>query len=130
MWQDTSLSNLVEWPAQLDGLQAAPTITCCCLRPIWSNYWTQGSRAAERVRSIRIRWPSGLYVLSWSDFVRRDDVGRAILGGRLSQTPPLGTAMWSSPLPPHTLENVGESELPSVIVELKKAGLFELEIQR
>jgi hypothetical protein len=30
-----------------------------------------------------------------------------------------GTALWTAPLAPHTLENVGDSELHVIAVELK-----------
>src|SRR5256885_14394250 len=53
------------------------------------------------------RWPATLYVLSWSDFVRRDADGAVILDSRTIRAVAPGTALWSAPLAPHTLENVG-----------------------
>jgi hypothetical protein len=32
-----------------------------------------------------------------------------------------GPAFWSPPLPPHTVENVGATEIRVVVVELKRA---------
>jgi mannose-6-phosphate isomerase-like protein (cupin superfamily) len=66
------------------------------------------------------RWAGSLYVLSWSDFVRRDANGAVILDSRKNTAIAPGTAVWSPPLGPHTLENVGESELRVIAVELKK----------
>ena len=66
------------------------------------------------------RWTSALYVLSWSAFVRQDEKGEVILDSRaanLIATP--GSAIWSGPLPPHSLRNVGESDLHVLSVELK-----------
>ena len=40
---------------------------------------------------------------------------------RLVGRPSEGIALWSGPLPPHTLENVGDSELRVISVELKSA---------
>jgi len=66
------------------------------------------------------RWPSVLYLLSWSDFVRRDGEGRIVVNSRVVGKAPEVSALWSGPLPPHSLENVGPSELRVISVELKK----------
>lgn len=65
------------------------------------------------------RWPSVLYILAWSDFVRRGAEGEVLLDSRRSGAVAPGMALWSGPLGPHTLENVGESELRAISVELK-----------
>jgi hypothetical protein len=65
------------------------------------------------------RWAGTLYVLSWSDFVRRDADGAVILDSRTISAVAPGTALWSAPLAPHTLENVGGAELRVIAVELK-----------
>lgn len=65
------------------------------------------------------RWPCVLYILGWSDFVRRGAQGEVVLDSRGSGRVAPGTALWSAPLGPHTLENVGESELRAISVELK-----------
>jgi len=67
-------------------------------------------------------WPAAYYVLSWSDFVRRDEHGNVALDTRacaVSFNP--GQAVWAAPLAPHTLENVGASTLHIVSVEVKSA---------
>lgn len=66
------------------------------------------------------RWPGTLYILCWSDFVRRDQHGAVILDSRTTTAIPAGTALSSPPLELHTLENVGESELRVIAVELKR----------
>jgi hypothetical protein len=60
-----------------------------------------------------------LCILSWSDFVRRDGEGRVVLDNRSLRQAPARTALWAAPLPPHTLENSGKSELRAISVELK-----------
>ena len=65
------------------------------------------------------RWPSVLYVLSWSDFVRRDEHGDVTLDSRAAGLAP-PRVLWSAALPPHTLENVGAREIHIISVELKK----------
>jgi hypothetical protein len=68
------------------------------------------------------RWPSALYVMSWSDFVRRDATGNVIVDSRTwDSRPRLGDALWSAPLVPHSVENVGDRELHIIAVELKSA---------
>jgi mannose-6-phosphate isomerase-like protein (cupin superfamily) len=67
------------------------------------------------------RWPSVLYLLSWSDFVRRDADGRVTADSRNSAPLAAGAALWSGPLPPHTLENVGDRELRVIAIEQKQS---------
>jgi hypothetical protein len=45
-----------------------------------------------------------------------------MVDSRIAGKPADGIALWSGPLPPHTLENVGESELRVLSVELKNAA--------
>jgi mannose-6-phosphate isomerase-like protein (cupin superfamily) len=66
------------------------------------------------------RWPSVLYVLSWSDFVRRDVDGHVTVDSRGSAPLAAGAALWSGPLGPHTLQNVGDSELRVIAIEQKQ----------
>jgi hypothetical protein len=68
------------------------------------------------------RWPSALYIRSWSDFIRRDADGLTIADSRAIAKVPPESALWSGPLPPHTLENVGDSELWAISVELKNSA--------
>jgi hypothetical protein len=64
------------------------------------------------------RWPAVLYILSWSDCVRRDADGCVTMDSRGSSAP--ADALWSEPLPAHTLENVGGRELRVIAVEQKQ----------
>jgi hypothetical protein len=67
------------------------------------------------------RWSSVAYLLSWSDFIRRDHHGNVLLDSRQSRAAPpqIPAVQWLQPLPPHTVENVGPSEIRIFIVELK-----------
>jgi mannose-6-phosphate isomerase-like protein (cupin superfamily) len=67
-------------------------------------------------------WPSALYVLSWSDFVRIDPQGKVIADSRTMHHPGPGEAIWSPALPPHRVRNVGSSDLQLIAVELKSPG--------
>jgi hypothetical protein len=69
------------------------------------------------------RWPGCLYVLSFGHFVRRGDDGSVLVDSREGgDLPQPGTALWSGPLPPHTLENVGDVAIHVIGVELKSDG--------
>lgn len=61
-----------------------------------------------------------LYVMSWSSFLRRDANGNVIVDSRSwDRQPAVGEALWLPPLPPHSVENIGTSELRLIAVELK-----------
>ena len=65
-------------------------------------------------------WPAALYVMSWSDFVRRDANGEVMVDSRdWENQPSAGQSLWIQPLPPHSIENVGTSELRLIAIELK-----------
>ena len=74
----------------------------------------------ERTPVHSHEWPAALYVLSWSAFVRRDPDGNVLVDSRQMPAPPApGQALWSAPLPPHYVENVGDNDLHIIAVELK-----------
>ena len=87
----------------------------------------------DRVRVLEVRIPSGetvpvhthrwaavLHLQSWSDHVRRDEAGAIVFDSRNATHPPaVPSAVWCEPLPPHSVENVGDAELLVVSVELK-----------
>jgi hypothetical protein len=111
------------WPASLDALSAAPRHHTLLMEN-------------DRVRVLETRippgdiapvhthcWPSVLYVLSWSDFIRCDAGGTVVLDARANGgggSPPF--VAWSEALPPHSLENVGDVEIRVISVEIKHAG--------
>jgi len=75
----------------------------------------------ERTPVHSHRWPSSLYVISWSDFLRRDADGNVIVDSRSWDSRPApGEALWSAPLVPHSVENIGDSDLRIIAVELKQ----------
>ena len=76
----------------------------------------------ERTRVHAHEWPAALYVLSWSDFVRYDPDGKVLVDSRtMAAKPQVGTALWSGPIGPHYVENVGHAKLHIVAVEVKPA---------
>jgi hypothetical protein len=67
-------------------------------------------------------WPAALYVVSWSDFIRTDADGRVLLDSRSVPALEAGAALWGSPLPPHSVRNVGTRALRVIAVEIKQDG--------
>ena len=74
----------------------------------------------ERTPVHAHQWPAALYVLSWSEFVRYDPEGRVLLESRNIPQPPIGSAIWGSPLPPHYVHNIGNATLHIIAIELKE----------
>lgn len=69
------------------------------------------------------QWPAAYYVLAAGEFVRRDKEGKVVFDSRLaSRALSAGEAVWSLPLGPHTLENVGRTPIHVVSVETKPAA--------
>lgn len=113
------MSSLVD----LDALAAAP-----------GHHRLAFENEAVRVLETRVEpgqtvplhvheWGGVLYVLSWSDFVRRDEFGQTMLDSRsegISFAP--GDALPSAPLGKHTLENVGAQPLHIIAFEMKRPG--------
>ena len=58
-------------------------------------------------------------MLSGADFVRDDGDGGVALDTRAVPAAPAGDHAVVGPLPPHWLENVGETELRVIMVEVK-----------
>jgi len=109
------------WPESLDALVAAPAYH---QRLLENDQVRVIHTLIPRGATVPVhthRWPGVAYLLSWSDFVRRDQDGNVLLDSRKSGTPPaIPAAQWLDPLPPHTVENIGGAEISIIIVELKE----------
>src|SRR5260221_5570377 len=75
--------------------------------------------AGQRTPVHAHEWPAALYVLSWSDFLRRDEHGIVLVDSRERPAPALGSGLWLDPLPPHSVENIGATDLHIVAIEVK-----------
>ena len=107
---------------QLDAMRAAPDHHNVILENDHVRVLDTRLGPGERTPIHSHRWPSALYVMSWSDFVRRDADGGVIVDSRTWESrPAAGEALWSAPLIPHWVENVGGRELRIIAVELKRA---------
>lgn len=111
------------WPDSLDALQAAPQQHRLVLENEHVRVLDTRVRPGETVPLHTHRWPAVLHVQTWSDFVRRDQNGAVLVDTR--GKPPLTSlplTIWSPPLPPHTLENVGAVELRVLSIEIKSGA--------
>src|SRR5258706_16007764 len=115
------MPNQPDWPDDLDALTAAPQYHSLMFENELIRVLETRVPPGEMVPLHTHRWPSVLYVLSWSDFVRRNGEGTTEADSRIAGQRPNESALWSAPLPPHTLENVAESELRVISVELKRS---------
>jgi hypothetical protein len=111
------------WPASLDALSAAPRHHTLLMENDRVRVLETRIPPGEIVPVHTHCWPSVLYLLSAGDFIRRDPEGRILLDTRT--TPPqtksaAATTQWWRPLPPHSVENVGKTEIRVVSVEIKK----------
>jgi hypothetical protein len=109
------------WPDSLDALIAAPHHHSLLLENEYIRVLETRIPPGDRVPVHTHQWPSLLHVLSWSDFIRRDRVGNVVADSRAGGGP-APSIVWSPPLPPHSLENVGSREIRVISVELKHAG--------
>ena len=110
-----------DWPEELDALIAAPQHHELLFESEHVRVLDTRVAPGETVPAHTHQWPSALYILSWSDFVRRDSDGNILVDSRTKDASFEGQALWSAPLHLHTLENVGQKELRAISVEMKGA---------
>jgi hypothetical protein len=109
------------WPDELDAMIAATKHHKLLLENERVRVLDTCIPSGERTAVHTHKWPATFYVMSWSDFIRYDDKDNVVLDSRTLANPPsAGTAMWSEPLAPHSLENIGSQDLRVISIELKK----------
>ena len=111
--------NLPQWPAELDALIAAPEHHVLLLDNEAVRVFDTSIPPGHTVPLHTHCWPQTLYLISWSDCIRRDAQGIVLMDSRTLPKPAEGSAFWSPALPAHTLENIGDSILRLISVELK-----------
>lgn len=108
------------WPDELDALSAAPEFHTVLFEDDRVRVLDGRVPPGAIVPLHTHRWGGVLYVLSTSDFVRRNLQGDVLVDTRVSGAAPIvGSASWGAPLPPHTFENVGRQEFRTLTVEMK-----------
>lgn len=108
------------WPAYLDALKAAPEHH----KLLYENEHVRVIEATIPPGEITAvhthQWPASLYVISWSDFIRYNSEGTLVLDSRnMAKTPVPYSVLWSDPLPPHALKNIGKQDLKIISTEIK-----------
>jgi len=109
------------WSAALDALSAAPRHHTLLLENDRVRVLDTRIPPGDLVPVHTHRRPSVLYVLSWSDFIRRDASGTVVLDSRAAGSagsPP--SVLWSEAPPPRSLEDVGAVEVRIISVEIKQ----------
>lgn len=109
------------WPDELDALIAAPANHHVLLENERVRVIETVVAVAEATPVHTHRWASVEYVLSPTDFVRRDGDGNIVFDTRAAGDNELrrSEALWAPPFPPHSVENVGDAELRVIMVEIK-----------
>jgi hypothetical protein len=108
------------WPDSLDALIAAPDNHTLLLETDCVRVVSARILPGQTVPVHTHRWASVLFILSWSDLVRRDHLGNVIPGtAQALEAPTLNMPTWQGPLPPHSVENVGQGEINTIQVEIK-----------
>lgn len=109
------------WPEDLDALIAAPENHQLLLENDLVRVLLTTIPVGASTRVHTHRWPSAEYIVHATDFIRRDAQGNVVLDTRSAgSTPQASDVLWSDPLPPHSLENVGVAELRVLMVEIKQ----------
>jgi quercetin dioxygenase-like cupin family protein len=77
-------------------------------------------RPGEQTPIHTHRWPAVLQIIAISDFTRHDSEGNIIFDSRLSDTRVTpGQTVWSGPLAPHFVKNIGEHDIRVISIEIK-----------
>jgi hypothetical protein len=114
-------SNAWPWPDSLDALIAAPNYHRVLVENERVRVLEVRIPSGETVPVHTHRWPSTVYVASSSDFIRRDGSGNVLFDSRTMGAPPTAPiAQWVDSLPPHSVENIGDSEILLITTELKE----------
>jgi len=109
-----------EGPDSLDAVVAAPDHHSVLLENDRVRVLDARVERGDTVPVHTHRWPGVQYLMSLGDFVRRDADGQLLADSRTMDLPkarPL--VLWSEPIPPHTLENVGDCVIHAILIELK-----------
>ena len=80
------MSNQQDWPDELDALTAAPEFHTLLFENESLRVLDTKIPPGLTTQLHMHRWPGALYILSWSEFVRRDQEGRIVLDSRAMET--------------------------------------------
>jgi hypothetical protein len=107
------------WPDSLDALIAAPKHHKLVLDNERVRVLDTHIPAGDIVPVHTHRWPAVYYTVAGAPFVRRDEKGNVLFDSRVHPVPADQPARFIDCLPPHSVENVGETEIHLISVEMK-----------
>jgi hypothetical protein len=108
------------YPDSLDAVVAAPRHHKLMFENERVRILEVRIRPGETVPVHTHRWPSAIYVAQQSDFIRRDGEGHLLFDSRTMGPPPTEPLVqWVGPLEPHSVENIGRTEIVLISAELK-----------
>lgn len=114
----TSLQE--SWPPDSDALIAAPKHHKLLFENEFVRVLDTTIAPGDKTAAHTHEYPASLYVLSWSDFIRYDADGNVIVDSRMmSKSPAPQSALWTESLPLHSVENIGQTDLHMISVEIK-----------
>jgi len=108
-----------QWRDSLDAVVAAPKHHRLVLDNDRVRVLDTRIPAGDLVPVHTHRWPAVYYTISGGDFVRYNAEGRVLLDTRIQPAPTGQPARFIESLEPHSIENVGTSEIHLISVELK-----------
>ncbi|MDX1418728.1 MAG: hypothetical protein R3181_02070 [Rubricoccaceae bacterium] len=112
-----------DWPPELDAVIAAPDNHTVLLENDHVRVLEVTMAPRELENLHHHRWPSVLYVMEAGHFIDRDANGEVIVDTReMEGFPPLPFTMWKDAEAPHSVENLSDSPIRLIRVELKQAG--------
>jgi hypothetical protein len=108
-----------QWPDSLDAMIAAPAFHELLFENERVRVVHTRIQPGQTVPVHTHRWPHLQYIISWSALVRRDPEGNVLYDSRTAPAPQVPHVVWSEPLPPHSVDNVGDGEISVIGFELK-----------
>lgn len=112
--------DMCNWDPQMDAVIAAPEHHKVLFENEFVRVIETHVQAGETVPMHTHQWPAVTYFQQWSDLVRRGAEGEVLMDTKAAGicNPP-GSAVWTTQLDLHTLENAGDQTLKVVTVEIK-----------
>jgi len=112
--------SVQKWTDELDAVIAAPEHHRVLLENERVRVLASHVKPGETVPVHTHSWASVVYVLNSSDFLRYDADGNLISDSRMMPAEIKDAeVMWLPPLNPHSIKNIGDTEIRVINFELK-----------
>jgi hypothetical protein len=123
MWsilsENSPSENNWPWPDSLDALVAAPEHHKLVMENERVRVLNTQIPPGDIVPVHTHRWPAVYFTIAGGDFVRRDGEGNVLFDSRMHPDPAAPPARYIDCLPPHSVENVGPTEIHLISFEMK-----------